>query len=50
MYKLLPESTGISKVEASSRKDCAIYNLQGQRVAKMKKGQIYIVNGKKIAY
>ena len=24
MYKLLPESTGISKVEASSRKDCAI--------------------------
>lgn len=50
MYKLLPESTGISRVEASSRKDCAIYNLQGQRVAKMKKGQIYIVNGKKIAY
>ena len=50
MYKLLPESTGISKVEASARKDCAIYNLQGQRVAKMKKGQIYIVNGKKIAY
>ena len=50
MYKLLPESTGISKVEASSRKNCAIYNLQGQRVAKMKKGQIYIVNGKKIAY
>ena len=50
MYKLLPESTGISKVEASSRKDCAIYNLQGQRVAIMKKGQIYIVNGKKIAY
>ena len=50
MYRLLPESTGISKVEASSRKDCAIYNLQGQRVAKMKKGQIYIVNGKKIAY
>lgn len=50
MYKLLPESTGISKVETSSRKDCAIYNLQGQRVAKMKKGQIYIVNGKKIAY
>ena len=50
MYKLLPESTGISKVAASSRKDCAIYNLQGQRVAKMKKGQIYIVNGKKIAY
>ena len=50
MYKLLPESTGISKVEASSRKDCAIYNLQGQRVAKMKKGRIYIVNGKKIAY
>ena len=50
MYRLLPESTGISRVEASSRKDCAIYNLQGQRVAKMKKGQIYIVNGKKIAY
>ena len=52
MYKLLPESTGIEEAEAqvSSNKNCIIYNLQGQRVSKMKKGQIYIVNGKKVAY
>lgn len=52
MYKLLPESTGIKEnvVEKETDESCVIYNLQGQRVSTMKRGQIYIVNGKKIAH
>ena len=51
MYRLLPESTGIATIQTSSplNSSSAIYNLQGQRVAKMVKGQIYIINGKKIS-
>ena len=50
MYKLLPESTGIATIQTSSSltNSSAIYNLQGQRVAKMVKGQIYIIKGKKV--
>ena len=50
MYKLLPESTGIATIQTSSSltNSSAIYNLQGQRVTKMVKGQIYIINGKKV--
>ena len=45
MYKLLPESTGIATIQTSSSltNSSAIYNLQGQRVTKMVKGQIYII-------
>ncbi len=50
MYKLLPESTGIATIPTSSSltDSSAIYNLQGQRVTKMVKGQIYIIKGKKV--
>ena len=50
MYRLLPESTGIATIQTSSplTNSSAIYNLQGQRVAKMVKGQIYIIKGKKV--
>ena len=50
MYKLLPESTGIATIQTSSSltNSSAIYNLQGQRVTKMVKGQIYIFKGKKV--
>ncbi|MCI7453201.1 MAG: sialate O-acetylesterase, partial [Prevotella sp.] len=50
MYRLLPESTGIATIQTSSSltNSSAIYNLQGQRVTKMVKGQIYIINGKKV--
>ena len=50
MYKLLPESTGIATIQTSSSltTSSAIYNLQGQRVTKMVKGQIYIIKGKKV--
>ena len=50
MYRLLPESTGIATIQTSSSltNSSAIYNLQGQRVTKMVKGQIYIFKGKKV--
>ena len=50
MYKLLPESTGIATIQTSSSltNSSAIYNLQGQRVTKMLKGQIYIIKGNKV--
>ena len=50
MYKLLPESTGIATIQTSSSltNSSATYNLQGQRVTKMVKGQIYIIKGKKV--
>ena len=50
MYKLLPESTGIATIQPSSSltNSSAIYNLQGQRITKMVKGQIYIIKGKKV--
>ena len=50
MLKLLPQATGIEEVEATkeSAKNAIYYNLQGQRVNEPKKGEIYIVNNKKI--
>ena len=50
MLKLLPQATGIEEVEATkeSAKNAIYYNLQGQRVNTPKKGEIYIVNNKKI--
>ena len=50
MLKLLPQATGIEEVEATkeSAKNAIYYNLQGQRVNTPRKGEIYIVNGKKV--
>ena len=50
MLKLLPQATGIEEVEASKEgaKNAIYYNLQGQRVNTPRKGEIYIVNNKKI--
>ena len=39
--------TGIEAVKATTVKDKAVYNLQGQRVTNMVKGHIYIRNGRK---
>ncbi|MDO4802954.1 MAG: leucine-rich repeat protein, partial [Prevotellaceae bacterium] len=42
------ESTGIESLAPTlSESDGAIYNLQGQRVTSIQKGQVYIMNGKK---
>ena len=42
------ESTGIESLAPTlSESDGAIYNLQGQRVTNIQKGQVYIMNGKK---
>ena len=50
MLKLLPEATGIEEVEVAkeSAKNTVYFNLQGQRVIEPKKGEIYIVNNKKV--
>lgn len=42
-----PETTGISEMIVEKRVDASIYNLNGQRVAAPRLGQIYINNGKK---
>lgn len=42
-----PETTGISEMIAEKCVDASIYNLNGQRVAAPRLGQIYINNGKK---
>ena len=42
-------STGISSVNTENlNKNNDVYNLNGQRVENMKKGGLYIVNGKKV--
>lgn len=50
MLKLLPEATGIEEVKTveAGNKNTLYFNLQGQRVNKPKKGEIYIVNNKKV--
>lgn len=40
--------TGIDAVHADRVNDGKIYNLSGQRVNTMRKGQVYIINGKKV--
>ncbi len=42
--------SGITTVEADKNEEYIIYNLNGQRVNTMQKGQVYIVNGKKVIY
>ena len=41
--------TGISAIEMAAEEGERIYNLNGQRVMNPKRGQMYIVNGKKVA-
>lgn len=41
------EVTGISEIETGVLDDSAIYNLQGMKITDVKKGQVYIKNGKK---
>jgi hypothetical protein len=50
MLELLPKTTGIEEVETveAGNKNTIYFNLQGQRVNTPKKGEIYIVNNKKI--
>lgn len=43
-------ATGISGVKAEQTGDMKIYNLQGQRLSAPVKGQINIINGKKVVY
>ena len=42
--------SGITTVEADKNEEYIIYNLNGQRVNTMQKGQVYIVNGKKVIF
>lgn len=46
------EITGIEEHVASEQleRNTAIYNLQGQRVHAMKKGKVYIINGRKVKH
>ena len=51
MLKLLPKPTGIEEIEEVAKegaKNTIYFNLQGQRVNEPRKGEIYIVNGKKV--
>ena len=43
-------TTGISSVKADKAGEVKIYNLQGQRLSAPQKGQICIVNGKKVKF
>lgn len=45
---VVSSATGIDSVEADSDEGHDIYNLNGQRVTAMRKGAIYIVNGRKV--
>ena len=40
--------TGITNLQSENRSSESIYNLRGQRVSTPAKGQIYIINGKKV--
>lgn len=43
------DATGIATIKAAQENGAAIYTLQGVRVNNVKKGGMYIVNGKKVA-
>ncbi len=49
-FEDITEVTGINEVSAAKADNGRIYNLQGQMVKTPQKGQIYIVNGRKIIY
>lgn len=44
------DTTGIDAVMSASSASTIIYNLQGERVEKMMRGNLYIVGGKKVKY
>lgn len=46
-YNKTGSATGISEVETENTNSAAIYNLRGQKVSCMERGQVYIVNGHK---
>lgn len=41
-------ATGIDTIENETKADKAIYDLQGRRVNNLSRGQMYIINGKKV--
>lgn len=41
-------TTGISVISVENPTAEGVYNLQGQKVENLKKGGIYIINGKKV--
>ena len=46
---IVSDATGISAISASQLPtDGAVYNLQGQRVNQLRRGQIYIINNRKV--
>lgn len=45
-----PDTSGVEIPEFVKKEDNAIYNLQGMKVMNIKKGQVYICNGKKIIF
>ena len=42
-------ATGIAAIKAQYGEDVKVYTLNGQKVNDVKKGQVYIINGKKVA-
>jgi len=46
----LGDLTGINNAQASNLESQAYFDLQGRKVAAPQKGQLYIVNGKKVLY
>jgi hypothetical protein len=44
------EATAIEEVGAADAEENVIFDLMGRRVAAPAKGQIYIVNGKKVLF
>ena len=48
-YAWEEETNGVEQtIIRNAKEPCGVYNLQGQRVMQMKRGEIYIVNGKKV--
>jgi len=44
-----PYAASLQSIDAYER-DCSIYNILGQRITKPRRGQLYIINGKKVKY
>ena len=43
-------STGVESIDVDANAPAVYYNLNGVRVANPVKGQIYVVNGKKVVF
>ena len=46
----VPAMTGISTLTSSQPQPTVTYNLEGRRVENPVKGNVYIINGKKVIY